>query len=93
MESEKHGVDYLAVGAVYNTDTMGKSHRVPVGPKGLIKVKESTSLPIVAIGGINEGNLREVKSTGVDSVCIVSAITMADDPEVAASKLVSIWDS
>jgi thiamine-phosphate pyrophosphorylase len=93
MESEKHGVDYLAVGAVYNTDTMGKSHRVPVGTKGLIKVKESTSLPIVAIGGINEGNLREVKSTGVDSVCIVSAITMAEDPEVAASKLVSIWDS
>ena len=59
----------------------------------IIKVKESTSLPIVAIGGINEGNLREVKSTGVDSVCIVSAITMAEDPEVAASKLVSIWDS
>jgi len=92
-ESEKEGVDYLAVGAVYSTDTMGKSHRVPVGPEGLIKVKESTSLPIVAIGGINESNLREVKSTGVDSVCIVSAITMADDPEKVSSNLVNIWDT
>ncbi len=93
LESEKQGVDYLAVGAVYSTDTMGKSHRVPVGPEGLIKVKESTSLPIVAIGGINEDNLREVKSTGVDSICIVSAITMSDDPERVSSKLVNMWDA
>ena len=93
LESEKDGVDYLAVGAVYSTDTMGKSHRVPVGPEGLVRVKESTSLPVVAIGGINESNLEEVSATGVDSASIVSAITMADDPEKGASNLVGLWNA
>ena len=90
-ESENQGADYLAVGAVYSTDTMGKSNRRPVGPETLSDVKESTGLPVVAIGGIDSSNINEVKASGVDSACIVSAITFADDPEKATRYLVDLW--
>ena len=92
-ESEEFGVDYLAVGAIYATSTMGKSARNPLGPSMITKVKSQTGLPIVAIGGITIENLPYVIQAGADSVCMVSAITMSEDPEAAARKLVNIWDT
>ena len=92
-ESESLGVDYLAVGAIYATSTMGKSSRRPLGPSALIEVKLQTTLPVVAIGGITKDNLSEVIGAGADAACIVSAITMADDPEHEARHLVNLWDS
>ena len=91
-QSRDEGADYLAVGAVYATSTMGKSNRTPVGAETVTLVKEAVDLPVVAIGGINETNLGEVRSAGADSACIVSAITMADNPEAAAKKMVAIWN-
>ena len=41
----------------------------------------------VAIGGINAGNARSVIGTGVDGVCVVSALAAAPDPRAAAEEL------
>ena len=91
--SEEDGSDYLAVGAVYATSTMGKSSRKPVGTETLVEVKSQTDLPIVAIGGINESNLAEVRTTGVDAACIVSSITCAANPEKSVKELLHIWEN
>ena len=91
-ESESQGVDYLAVGAVFSTNTMGKSNRKPVGPQTLSDVKESTELPVVAIGGIDSSNINEVRASGVDSACVVSAITFEDNPAKATRHLVDLWE-
>lgn len=88
MQSQSSGADYLAVGAVFATTTMGKSGRTSVGVEMLSKVKELASQPIVAIGGINIGNIADVVKAGADCVCIVSAVTFADDPEAATCELV-----
>jgi thiamine-phosphate diphosphorylase len=45
----------------------------------------------VAIGGINAGNARSVIDTGVDGVCVVSAIAASPDPRAAAAELLSLW--
>ena len=87
------GVDYLAVGAIYATSTMGKASRRPLGPSELRVVKSKTALPVVAIGGITKDNLAAVIESGADAACVVSAITMSDDPEEAARYLVNVWDS
>tara|TARA_A100001037_G_scaffold300344_1_gene327662 strand:- start:289 stop:1158 length:870 start_codon:yes stop_codon:yes gene_type:complete len=91
--SEEDGSDYLAVGAVYATSTMGKSSRKPVGTETLVEVKSQTDLPVVAIGGINESNLAEVRTTGVDAACIVSSITCAANPEKSVKELLHIWEN
>ncbi len=43
---------------------------------------------MVAIGGINRSNIDEVVRAGADCVCVVSAVTFADDPKAATSALV-----
>lgn len=90
MDSQARGVDYIAVGAVYSTSTMGKSGRTAVGPELIRKVKDSVPQPIVAIGGINAGNIADVVKAGADCVCVVSAVTFADDPEQATRNLVDL---
>ena len=49
--------------------------------------------PIVAIGGINSSNIVDVVKAGADSVCVVSAITFADDPRTATAELVELYES
>jgi len=93
MDSQQQGADYLAVGAVYATTTMGKSGRSAVGPETIRKVRDAADQPIVAIGGLGESNIVEVVQAGADSICVVSAITMADDPEAAAARLVGLFNS
>ncbi len=67
------GADYLGAGAVFATPTKADAGR-PIGLEGLRRIKESAAIPVVAIGGINAGNLQEVLETGVDGVALVSAI-------------------
>ena len=87
VSSEAEGADYVAVGAVYATSTMGKSSRTPIGPETVGRVKSMVEVPVVAIGGIDASNIVDVVKAGADCVCVVSAITMAEDPERAARDL------
>lgn len=87
-ESVSMGVDYVAVGAVFPTTTVGKGARQAIGLDGIRQARDLTTLPLVAIGGINESNVADVIQAGADCVAVISAVTMADDPEAAARRLV-----
>ena len=87
-ESVAMGVDYVAVGATFPTTTVGKGARAAIGLDGIRRARELTTLPLVAIGGINESNVADVVKAGADCVAVISAVTMADDPEAAARRLV-----
>ena len=93
LASEAQGADYLAVGAIYSTTTMGKSGRTALGPEMIHNVKQAVSPPVVAIGGINASNIAEVARAGADCICVVSAVTYAEDPEKAAAELVELIES
>ena len=92
VRSSEQGVDYIAVGAIYATTTMGKSGRRALGPEMIARVKSAVSQPVVAIGGINETNIGEVAAAGADCACVVSAITFADDPRAATQGLVELFE-
>jgi len=68
---------------------MGKSSRVATGLHTIKELRDQTELPIVAIGGINVKNVKSVVDSGADSVCVVSAITMAGNPELETKKIIS----
>jgi hydroxymethylpyrimidine kinase/phosphomethylpyrimidine kinase/thiamine-phosphate diphosphorylase len=80
---------YLAVGAVYPTKTKDMTGKI----QGLERLERycglSRSIPVVAIGGINEANINDVTATGADFVAVVSAITKADNPEEATLSLMN----
>ena len=90
-ESEFKGSDYAAVGAIYSTSSLGKSNRLPVGLKNLEEITKQIIIPVVAIGGITEYNLGDVRETGVASACIVSDITLSNSPEDKVKRLTKIW--
>jgi thiamine-phosphate pyrophosphorylase len=93
LQSQADGADYIAIGAVFPTQTMGKAQRKAVGVETVRKAKDVLSPPVVAIGGINASNAAEVARAGADCICVVSAVTMAKDPEAAARLLVSAIES
>jgi thiamine-phosphate pyrophosphorylase len=81
-------VDYLGVGPVFATPTKPDAS-VPVGIDGLAELVAGAALRTVAIGGVSEQNAAAVRATGVDGLCVVSAICAADDPRAAAARLAS----
>ena len=87
-ESVAMGADYLAVGAVFPTSTMGKSTRPVVGPDLVSRAKQLTDRPVVAIGGINAENVGQVVVAGADCVCVVGAVSLAENPRAATVALV-----
>ncbi|MDA0988077.1 MAG: thiamine phosphate synthase [Chloroflexi bacterium] len=86
LESERQGADYLAVGAIFPTDTKEKTR--PAGLETLEKVKARASVPVVAIGGINEDNVPRVMLAGADAACVISAVIGDPNPEEAARRLI-----
>ncbi len=74
----KGGADYIGAGPIYETFTK-KSGAGPVGLSYLDFALKNIGLPIVAIGGIKEGNLAEVLERGVKTAALVTEIVGADD--------------
>lgn len=74
---------YLAIGPIYPT-TLKK---MPYEPVGLERLKawmpQAAPYPVVAIGGISLQRLPGVVACGVNGVAVVSAVTLAMDPQQA----------
>ena len=92
-KSIKKNVDYIAIGKIFPTSTMGKKDRNVVGIDILKQAKEITKIPIVGIGGINQTNVESVKNTGADAICIVSEITKAKNPEQVINNINNILNN
>jgi thiamine-phosphate pyrophosphorylase len=80
-------VDYVAYGPFAATATKANAGS-PVGAEGLAAVhKQTTTLPLIAIGGIDPRNVAEAVRAGADGIAVVSAIMAAADPEAASREL------
>ena len=79
--------DYIAVGPVHATPT--KEGRPAVGLELVRYAAANATLPWFAIGGIDASNVADVVAAGATRAAVVRAIVEADDPEVAARRLVS----
>ncbi|EXJ24064.1 Thiamin-phosphate pyrophosphorylase [Alkalibacterium sp. AK22] len=88
LEAEKTtGIDYVGIGPAY-TPKSKQDHEAVMGLNGIREaMQKRTRLPAVAIGGISEDNVQEVRQTGVDGVAIVSAITQSRDIRATLKKL------
>ncbi|MBI2067494.1 MAG: thiamine phosphate synthase [Deltaproteobacteria bacterium] len=76
--AEKAGADYVAFGAIFPSPSKGHCHPVQ-GIEKLRKVVGRLQVPVVAIGGINRDNVKEVLETGVSSIAMIQALTGATD--------------
>ena len=84
-KAERDGADYLGVGAIFPTETKKDIIITPVDV--LREIKETVSVPVVAIGGINQNNINTLKGSHVDGVAVISAIMKSKDPKGSAVAL------
>jgi len=86
-EARKDGVDYIAFGPVFATG----SKDAPGDPRGVERLAEVVRAvrpkPVIAIGGIDLGNLARVIEAGAVGIAVISAIAAAADPRGAARSL------
>lgn len=85
QRAEKEGADYLGVGAVYETKTRVKTKRTSV--ETLKEIKENVGIEVYAIGGLNYDNIDILKDSGIDGICVVSAIMDSPNVEEDTRKL------
>ncbi|WP_087036502.1 thiamine phosphate synthase [Thermococcus litoralis] len=85
LQAEKEGADYLGAGSVFPTPT--KKDVKIIGIEGLSRIVESVKIPVVAIGGINHENVREVLKAGVDGIAVISAIMGAENVREATERM------
>jgi thiamine-phosphate pyrophosphorylase len=90
--AEAAGADYVGVGPFAATVTKPDAGPA-IGAAGVRAVVAATSVPVVAIGGIDAGNLADVVQSGAAMAAIVSALARAADPRAAATELVQRWNA
>ena len=77
-QAEEGGADYIGFGPIYGTATKDTGYSVR-GPAMLRELHGAVAIPVVAIGGISEGNVSEVWAAGADSAAIISDILSAEN--------------
>lgn len=88
MKAEKDGADYLGIGSVYKTDSKKVSEEKDgIGIQGIKNIKKITSLPLIAVGGLNSKNAAEVVRAGADAISVISALTRAENVKNSAKNL------
>jgi thiamine-phosphate pyrophosphorylase len=74
-------VNYIAIGPLFETNTKLDPDEV-VGSEGLRHVRDAIGdFPLVAIGGINQTNLRSVFAAGADAAALIAAL-VSDAAEI-----------
>ena len=83
--AEKHGADYLGVGAMFPTGSKADVQELPY--ETLKEICAAVSIPVVAIGGISQENVAKLAGSGICGVAVISAIYAAKNIKSAAEEL------
>ena len=69
-----------------------KPHATHAAPN-LLQDAKRFGLPLVAIGGIQPGNVRALRDAGADLIAVISGLWTARDPADAARAYVAAFNS
>jgi len=85
LRAQEEGADYVVLGPIYPT----RSHpgTVGAGPQLVREVAGALKIPVLAIGGIDEGRVGEVVGAGAAGIAVISAILGSGDTLAAARRL------
>jgi thiamine-phosphate pyrophosphorylase len=84
-------LDYVGIGGVFAT-TSKDNPDPPIGPAGLARIaavfrRRAPHFPLCGIAGIDASNAAAAIAAGADGVAVISALSLAADPQAAARTL------
>ncbi|MCK9580197.1 MAG: thiamine phosphate synthase [Methanoregula sp.] len=89
LQVETEGADYVVLSPTFATGS--KSNAGPGhGLVLLAEIRNAVTIPVIAIGGIGPGNVRDVIRAGADGVAVISAVVSAPDITRAAQEMRSL---
>ncbi|MBS6397140.1 MAG: thiamine phosphate synthase [Clostridiales bacterium] len=88
LAAERAGADYIGCGAVFGSTT--KTDVTTLSKEELRAICRAVSIPVVAIGGINRENVKQLLGTGMDGVAVISALFGAADKTAAAKEFLEL---
>jgi len=88
-KAQAQGADYVAFGSFFSSSTKPEALRAGTGLLRIAAVE--LALPVVAIGGITEGNAAGLIASGADAVAVVSGLFDAKDVEAQARRFTRLF--
>lgn len=86
VRAEQEGADYIVLSPVFSTTS--KTDAGPGRGLGLLtEIRHHVSVPVIAIGGINRNNVKNIIKAGADGVAMISAVVGSPDITRAAREL------
>ena len=92
-------IDYFGAGPVHETMTkpdcgLDRDGKVVTRSfADISKLAELSPIPVVVGGGVKLVDIPQLAQTGVDGFFVVTAVSEADNPKLAAADLVQAWNS
>lgn len=83
IEADRRGADYILASHIFPTKC--KDGLEPKGVKFIKELTQNVNCKIIALGGINENNYKEVLEAGADGVALMSYFFLAEDLERSIS--------
>ncbi|CAH1672764.1 MULTISPECIES: thiamine phosphate synthase [unclassified Chelatococcus] len=84
-------LNYVVAGPAFPT-TSKPGYGPALGPGGLAGIVAATSLPAIAIGGIDAAAIRACRRAGIAGIAVMGGAMRADDPAALVSDLVKAWN-
>ena len=88
QEAEQLRPDYIGFGPIF-TPVSKQDHDPVVGTAGVKRIRAITSLPVIAIGGIQLNQVDTIMRAGADGVAVISAVLGAADVGKAVRDLLA----
>ena len=70
--AQEQGANYLGVGSIFTTTSKDDAKNVSINT--LKEICNAVNIPVVAIGGIDKDNIKQLSKTGINGIAVISAI-------------------
>jgi thiamine-phosphate pyrophosphorylase len=87
-DADTAALDYLVAGPVYESASK-PGYGPALGAAGLAEFSRSTTLPIIAIGGIDATNIAEAMQAGAAGVAVMGGVMRSSDPAETVRELIA----
>ncbi len=88
LDAEHRGASYVNIGPLFATQTKQWDEEF-LGVEGLQRIAASVSMPFTVMGGIKKAHIPQLVQAGARTIAVVTAVTAATDPRIAAGELLS----
>jgi thiamine-phosphate pyrophosphorylase len=89
LAAETRPVDYINIGPMFPTATKDHSQYGALGSDKVLELSRLSRHPFTTMGGIKKSHLRDLFSRGVNTVAMVTEISLAQDPAAKTRELLA----